>query len=75
MNENENEKCSLLLVLVLGACFHLPFVAFCCSSLFVLVSEIESVLSQKPKQVNAFGWSFSLFGCPFWFFVMFPSEN
>ena len=50
--------CSLLLVLVFGACFHLPFVAFlvlCCSFLF-----LRSVLSQKPKQANAFGCSFLL---------------
>ena len=53
--------CSLLFVLVYGACFHLPFVAFCCSSLLVLVFEIESVLSQKQKHVNAFGYSFWLF--------------
>ena len=58
MNENGNEKCFLLLVLVFGACFHLPFVALFCFSLLVLVFEIESVLSQKPKQVNAFGCSF-----------------
>ena len=35
--------CFLLLVLVSGACFHLPFVAFCCSSLLFLVYEIESI--------------------------------
>ena len=61
MNENGNEKCSsllFLLVLVFGAFFRLPFVAFCCSSLLVLVFDIESVLSQKPKQANAFGCSF-----------------
>ena len=61
MNGNRKEKCSLLLFvarLVFGACFHLPFVAFCCSSLLVLVFEIESVPSQKPKQANAFGCSF-----------------
>ena len=52
-----NFYCSLLHVLVLGAYFHLPFVAFL---LFVARScfEIESGLSQKPKQANAFG-------CPF----------
>ena len=37
INEDGNKKCSLLL-----------FVA-CCSFLLVLVFEIESVLSQKPK--------------------------
>ena len=37
--------------------FHLPFVAFCCYSLLVLVFEMESVLFQKPKQANAFGCS------------------
>ena len=47
-----NKKCSLLLVLVFVACFHLPF---------VLVFEIESVLSQKTTQTNAFC-------CSFWFF-------
>ena len=62
MNENGNEKYSLLLVLVFGACFRLPFIAFCCSSFLVLVFEIESVLSQKPKQANAVC-------CSFWFFV------
>ena len=50
------------------ACFHLPFVAFCCSSMLVLVFEIESVLSQKPKQANAFGCSFWLFVVRFGFF-------
>ena len=64
MNENGNEKCSvtfscsLLLVVVFGACFHLPLAAFCCSSLLILVFEIESVLSEKPKQANVFGCSF-----------------
>ena len=70
MNENGNAKCSLLLlllVLVLGTCFHLQFVAFCCSSLLVLVSEIESVLSQRPIQANAFGCSFWLFVARFGF--------
>ena len=65
MNENWNEKSSLLLFVarfVFGACFHLAFVAFCCSSLLVLVFEIKSGLSQKPKQANAFR-------CSFWFFV------
>ena len=38
--------------------FHLPFDAFCCSSLLVLVYEVETFLSQKPKQANAFGCSF-----------------
>ena len=53
---------AFLLVLVFGTCFHWPLVAFCCSSLLLLVFEIESVLSQKLKQANAFG-------CSFWFFV------
>ena len=59
--------CSLLLVFVLGACFHSPFVAFCCSSLLLLVFEIESVLSQKSKQTNAFGCSFWLLVARFGF--------
>ena len=60
MNEIGNENalcCFLLLVFVFRACFHLPFVAFCCSSLLVLVFEIESVPSQNPKQANFFGCS------------------
>ena len=52
----------LLLVLVFGMCFHLLFVAYCCSLLLLLVFEIESVLSQKSKQENAFD-------CSFWLFV------
>ena len=66
-----NEKCSLcflLLVLVFIACFHLPFIALCCSSLLFLVFEIESALSQKPKQANAFGCSFG-FLLLVWLFV------
>ena len=54
--------CFLLLVLVFGACFHLPFVAFCCSSLLFLVFEIELIPSQKQKQANAFC-------CLSWLFV------
>ena len=50
MNENGNEKCSLLLVLVFGACLHLLFIAFCCFLLLVLVFETESVLSQKRNR-------------------------
>ena len=50
MSENGNEKCSLMLVLVFGACFHLPFVAFCCSSLLFLVFEIESILSKNQNR-------------------------
>ena len=46
--------CFLLHVFVFGACFHLQSVAFCCSSLLCLVFEIESILSQNPKQTNAF---------------------
>ena len=42
--------CFLLLVLVFGACFHLPFVAFCCSSLLFLVFEIESILPQNQNR-------------------------
>ena len=68
--------CFLLLVLVFGACFNLPFVAFCCSSLLFLVFEIESILCQKPKQENAFCC------CSLWLFVarigflwMFPFEH
>ena len=52
------------------ACFHLPFIAFCCSSLLVVVFEIESVLSQKPKQSNAFGCSFWLFVAHFDFLLL-----
>ena len=47
MNENGNEKCSLLLLLVFGACFHLPFDAFCCSSFFFLRDRINSVSKTK----------------------------
>ena len=56
--------CSLLLVLVLGAYFRLSFAAFCCFLLLFVVCfcfEIQSVLSQKSKQANAFGCSFLLF--------------
>ena len=67
--------CFLLLVLVFGACFHLPFVAFCCSSLLFLVFEIESILSQKPKQANAFYCSLWLFVARFGFLWMFPFEH
>ena len=67
--------CFLLLVLVFGACFHLPFVAFCCSSLLFLVFEIESILSQKPKQANAFYCSLWLFVACFVFLWMFPFEH
>ena len=65
----------LLLVLVFGACFHLPFVAFCCSSLLFLVFEIESILSQKPRQTNAFCCSLWLFVARFGFLWMFPFEH
>ena len=66
----KNAICYFLLpVFFLGACFHLPFVAFCCFSLLVLVFEIESVLSQKTKQANNFGCSFRLFVARFDFFV------
>ena len=67
--------CFLLLVLVFGACFHLPFVAFCCSSLLFLVFEIESILSQKPKQAKAFYCSLWLFVARFGFLWMFPFEH
>ena len=72
MNENGNEKCFLLFVSVFGR-YVFPFAVRCflllpgCSSLLVLVFEIESVLSQKPKQANAFGCSFLLFVVPFGF--------
>ena len=59
--------CFLLLVLVFGECFHLPFIAFCCSSLLVFVFEIESVLYQNLKQANAFGRLVLAFYCSFWF--------
>ena len=59
--------CFLLLVFVFGACFHLPFVAFYCPSLLFLVFEIESILSQKPKQGNAFYCSLWLFVARFGF--------
>ena len=59
MNENENKKMLFVAFcarFVLGGlfpfaarCFLLLFVAFCYSSLLVLVPEIESVLSQEPK--------------------------
>ena len=39
-----------------GGCFHLPFIDFCCSSLLVLVFEMESVLSKKPKQEKCIWW-------------------
>ena len=75
MNENGNEKSSLLLVLVFGACFHLPFVGFCCSPLLVLVFEIESVLSQKLEHANVFGCSFWLFIARLGFLQMFQFEH
>ena len=72
MNENGNEKCSccfLLLVLVFPSWFHLSFVAFCCSSLLVLVFEIESVQSQKSKQAKkkCLRLLVLAFCCSFWF--------
>ena len=60
--------CFLLLVLVFGACFHLPFVAFCCSSLLFLVFEIESILSQNQNRQMHFVARFGLL----W---MFPFEH
>ena len=65
--------CFLLLVLVVGACFHLPFIAFHCTSLLFLVFEIESILS--PKQTNAFCCSLWLFVARFGFLWMFPFEH
>ena len=59
--------CFLLLVLVFGACFHLPFVSFCCPSLLVLVFEMESVLSQNPEQANALWLLVLAFCCSLWF--------
>ena len=57
----------------------MPFVAFCCSSLLVLVFEVESVKSQTPKQANTFGCSFWLFVVHsvfvFLFLQMFPFEH
>ena len=67
--------CFLLLVLGFGACFHLLFVAFCCSSLLFLVFEIESIISQKPKQANAFCCSLWVFVAHFGFLWMFPFEH
>ena len=67
--------CFLLLVVVFGWCFHLPFDAFCCSSLLFLVFEIESILSQKPKQANAFCCSLWLFVARFGFLWMFLFEH
>ena len=60
--------CFLLLVLAFCGCFHLLFIAFCCSSLLFLVFEIEAILSEKPKQANAFC-------CSFCFLWMFPFEH
>ena len=67
--------CFLLLVLVFGACFHLLFDAFCCSSLLFLVFEIESILSQNPKQANAFSCSLWHFVARFGLLRMFPFEH
>ena len=67
--------CFLLLVLGFVACFHLSFVAFCCSSLLFLVFEMESILSQTPKQANAFCCSLWLFVARFGFLWMFPFER
>ena len=53
-----------------------PF-AVCCFLLFpllVLVFEIESVLSQKPKQSNAIGCLFWLFIARFGVLYMSPSD-
>ena len=45
MNENGNEKYSLLLFVArffCGACFHVPSIAFCCSLLLVLVFVLKA---------------------------------
>ena len=66
MNENGNGKCSLLLFVArFGFWGVFPFAVRCLllpCLLLILVFQIESVLSQKPKQANAFG-------CLFWLFV------
>ena len=71
--------CFVLLVLVFGGCLHLPFVApivaFCCSPLLFLVFEIESILSEKQKQANAFCCSLWLFVARFGILWMFPFEH
>ena len=70
MNENENEKYSLLLFVArFGFWGVFPFAVhcFCCFSLLFLVFEIESVLPQKPKQANTFDCSFWLFVARFGF--------
>ena len=59
MNENWSENvlcCFLLLVLRFRACFHLLFVAFCCSSLLVLVFGLGRISSiSKTKAWFPFG--------------------
>ena len=57
---------------VFGVCFHLPFVAVCCSLLLFLAFEI---LSQKPKRANAFCSSLRLFVARLDFLWMFPFEH
>ena len=57
--------CFLLLVLVFGACFHLPFVAFCCSSLLFVVSNT------KTKTGKCLLLLVMAFCCSFWFLWMF----
>ena len=73
--------CFLLLVLVSGACFYFPLVIFAAHRCSFF--EIESVLSQEPKQANAFGCSFWFFvdvsirtlHCSFWFSVGTKNQN
>ena len=65
MNENGSEKCSLLFFVArfgVGDVFPFAVRCFCCSSLLVLVFEIEF---KKPKQANAFDCSFWLFAARF----------
>ena len=78
MNENGNEKCSLLLFVArFGFWCVFPFAVRCLLLLFVALScfEIESTLSQKPKQANAFCCSLWLFVARFGFLWMFPFEH
>ena len=69
---NRNEKCSLLhFVARFGFWYVFPFCVRCLLLFFVLflVFEIESILSQKPKQSNAFCCSLWLSVAWFGFFV------
>ena len=67
--------CSFWFLVHVSICRLLPFVALCCSSLLFLVFEIESILSQKTKQANAFCCSLLLFVARFGFLWMFPFEH